>query len=61
MELRVKIDEEQYSSPVVIIVPITGGSVNPNTDIGKPISVEGILRKGAQGLYIEVRDVNVRR
>lgn len=61
LRVKFKIDERLATGPIVILVPVMSGVVSPSTDIGKPISVEGVLRQGAQGLYIDVSRVNVRR
>lgn len=64
LHLRIRIDESTYSgsgSPVMLTVPINSGTIDTRRDVGKTISIEGTLRQGPQGLYVEVRDVKVGR
>lgn len=57
---RIRI-EEKPSTPVVIIVPTKSNTIDPVKDVGKSVTVEGVLRRGTQGLYIDVRNIKVKR
>lgn len=59
LHTRIKIENRITPSQSVIIVPIKQGDVNPYTDIGKSITVKGILRQSPQGMYIEVKEINL--
>lgn len=63
LHLRVKVDDKSSSTsgtPIVISVPVSAGAIQSG-DVGKSISIEGTLRQSPQGLYVDVRDVRVRR
>lgn len=58
---RIRIDERLNTSPITIIIPLSTDKIDPVSDIGKAVTVDGTLRRSAQGLYIEVRDIRVKR
>jgi len=61
LNTRIRIEEEQISRSSVIYVPYKAGQINPNSDVGKDITIEGTLFKGSQGLYVDVKRIRVSR
>lgn len=58
---RIRIEEKASQVPMVLVVPVAAGTIDTSTDLGKTISIQGVLQQGPQGLYVETRDVKVHR
>ncbi|MEN6372562.1 MAG: BsuPI-related putative proteinase inhibitor [Armatimonadota bacterium] len=58
---KIKIDENSGTSSVTVVIPLTTDKIDPVSDVGKNVTVNGTLRRNNQGLYIEVSDIRVKR
>jgi hypothetical protein len=58
---RVRIGGGAAPTQLIIQVPVSSSSVNLPGDLGKTASVAGVLRQGPQGLYLDVKDFQVKR
>ena len=63
LHTRIQISNNNRNSndgDMVLTVPVRAGIVN-GSDAGKSITIQGTIRQGPQGLYIDASDVRVHR
>jgi hypothetical protein len=61
---RIKIDNQTATNQqpqIVIMVLVNSEYINLRTDIGRPVTLDGVLRQGPDGVYLDVSSVKVKR
>lgn len=56
--VRIRIEDRSTATPLVLMVPVKAGIIGSG-DVGKRITIDGILRQDSRGFYIENNSVKL--